>query len=81
MGVYFIEKSLSFLSPILCVVFKILKLQHFSQKLGYFQNKPKMAYSRDLSKVAIMNYQGLSWSIKDCQGLSRTVMEKYKNKR
>ena len=29
MGVYFFEKSLSFLSPILCVVFQILKLPQY----------------------------------------------------
>ena len=38
MGVYFLEKSLSFQGPVLCVVFEILKLpQNFSPKLGYFQ--------------------------------------------
>ena len=37
-GVYLFEKSLSFLSPILCIVFEILKLeQNCSPKLGYFQ--------------------------------------------
>ena len=42
MGVYFFEKSLSFLSPVLCVVFKILKLpQNLSFKLGYFQKTKK----------------------------------------
>ena len=42
MGVYLFEKSLSFLSPVLCGVIEILKLpQNFSPKLGYFQNKPK----------------------------------------
>ena len=40
MGVYFLEKSLSFQGPVLCVVFEILKLpQNFSPKLGYFQKK------------------------------------------
>ena len=45
MGVYFFEKSLSFPSPILCIVFKIFKLpQNFSPKLGYFQkNSEKFA--------------------------------------
>ena len=38
MGVYFLEKSLSFQGPVLCVVFEILKLpQNFSPKLGYFK--------------------------------------------
>ena len=42
MDVYFFEKSLSFVSPIICVVFEILKLpQNFSPKLGYFQKKTK----------------------------------------
>ena len=40
MGVYFFEKSLSFQGPVLCVVFKILKLpENFSPKLGYFQKR------------------------------------------
>ena len=44
-----------------------------------------MAYSRNLSKMAIMNYQGLSrtvmdfhglsWTFMDCHGLSWTIME------
>ena len=33
-------------------------------------NKPKMAYSHDLLKMAIIDYQGLSGMIKDDQGLS-----------
>ena len=37
-GVYFFEKSLSFLGPVLNVVFEIVKLpQNFSPKLGYFK--------------------------------------------
>ena len=32
-----------------------------------------MAYSRDLSKMAIIDYQGWSRTIKDYQGLSSTV--------
>ena len=40
MGVYLFEKSLSFLSPVLCGVTEILKLpQNYSPKLGYFQKK------------------------------------------
>ena len=40
MGVYFLEKSLSFQGPVLCVVFEILKLpQNFSPKLGYFKKQ------------------------------------------
>ena len=39
--------------------------------MSYLKNKPKMAYSCDLSKMAIKDYQGLSWSNKDYQGLSR----------
>ena len=35
-----------------------------------------MAYSRDLLKMAITDYQGLSRTVKDCQGL-RTVMDCY----
>ena len=48
-------------------------------------NKPKMAYSRDPSKMAIMDnhglsrtvkvYQVLTRKIKECEGLSRTVMD------
>ena len=34
-----------------------------------------MAYSRDLSKMAIMDYQGLSRTVKDYQGLSRTIKD------
>ena len=42
MGVYFFEKSLSFLSPALCVVFEILKFtQKFGSKLGFFPKKLK----------------------------------------
>ena len=39
------------------------------------KNKPKMAYSRDISKNAIMDYQGLSLTVKDCHGLSWIVMD------
>ena len=38
-------------------------------------NKPKVAYSLDLSKMAIMDYQGLSRMIKDYDGLSRTIKD------
>ena len=42
-------------------------------------NKPKMACSCDLSKMAIMDYQGLYQgllrTIKDNQGLSRTIKD------
>ena len=58
MGVYFFEKSLSFQSPILCVVFKILKLpQNLSFKLGYFQKKrEKFAKNEEkIQKSRIMN--------------------------
>ena len=58
MGVYFFEKSLSFQSPILCVVFKILKLpQNFSPKLGYFpKNEEKFAKNEEkLPNSKIMN--------------------------
>ena len=42
MGVYFFEKSLSFLSPALCIVFEILKFaQKFGSKLGFFPKKLK----------------------------------------
>ena len=42
MGVYFFEKSLSFLSPVLRVVFEILKLpQNLSPKLGFFKKTEK----------------------------------------
>ena len=34
-----------------------------------------MAYSRDLSKMAIKDDEGLSWSNKDYQGLSRAVID------
>jgi len=37
MGVYFFEKSLSFLSSVQCVVFEILKLlPKYGKKLRYF---------------------------------------------
>ena len=49
----------------------------------FLENKPGKAYSHDLSKIAIMDYQrqsrmtkdyhGLSRTTKDYQGLSRTV--------
>ena len=42
---------------------------------GLKGNKPKMAYSRDLSKMAMMDYQGLSKTIKDYQGLSRMIKD------
>ena len=38
-------------------------------------NKPKMAYSRDLSKMAIKDNQGLSRTIMDFNGLSWTVLD------
>ena len=49
MGVYFLEKSLSFQGPVLCVVFEILKLpQNFSPKLGYFpKNEEKFAKNEE----------------------------------
>ena len=34
-----------------------------------------MAYSRNLSKMAILDYKGLSSPVKDCHGLSWTVMD------
>ena len=58
MGVYFLEKSLSFQGPVLCVVFVILKLpQNFSPKLGYFQKKwEKFAKNEEkLQKSKIVN--------------------------
>ena len=39
------------------------------------KNKPKMAYSRDFSKMAIKDYHGLTRTIKDCQGLSKTIKD------
>ena len=52
MGVYFFEKSLSFLRPALCVVFKILKFtQKFGPKLGFFQkNRKKFQEMRKMNK-------------------------------
>ena len=42
MGVYFLEKSLYFLNPALCVVLEILKFtQKFGSKLGLFPKKLK----------------------------------------
>ena len=38
-------------------------------------NKPKMAYSRDLLKMAVMVDHGLSWIIMDYHGLSWTIMD------
>ena len=38
------------------------------------RNKPKMAYSCNLPKMAILDYQGQSRTIMVYQGLSRTVM-------
>ena len=40
-----------------------------------FRNKPKMAYSRNLSKMEIMDYQGRFKMIKDYDGLSRTTKD------
>ena len=49
---------------------------NFSKYFWSFKgNKPKMAYSRDLSKMAIKDDQGLSWPNKDYQGLSRAVKD------
>ena len=44
---------------------------------SYFMNnnKPKMANSCDLPKMAIMDYRGLSWTIIDYHGLSWTIMD------
>ena len=58
MGVYFFWKILIFPKPVLCVVFKILKLpQNFSPKLGYFQKKwEKFAKNEEkLQKSKIVN--------------------------
>ena len=58
MGVYFLEKSLSFQGPVLCVVFVILKLpQNFSPKLGYLKKKwEKFAKNEEkLQKSKIVN--------------------------
>ena len=40
-----------------------------------YDNKPKMADSRDLPKMAIMDYHGLSWTIMDYHGLSWTILD------
>ena len=34
-----------------------------------------MAYSRDLPKMAVMDYHGLSLTIMDCHELSWTIMD------
>ena len=47
MGIYFFEKSLSFLGPFLINIFKILKLsQNFRPKLGYLKKKKKLQKMR-----------------------------------
>ena len=46
-----------------------------SKRMSTFWNKPKMAYSRDFSKMAIKDYHGLTRTIKDCQGLSKTIKD------
>ena len=38
-----------------------------------FKNKPKMAYSRDHSKMVVMDYHGLSWTIMESYRLSWTI--------
>ena len=38
-------------------------------------NKPKMAYSRDTSKMAIIDNHGLSRTVKVYQGLTRKIKE------
>ena len=43
--------------------------------LVLLKNKPKMAYSRDLPKMAVMDYHGLSLTIMDCHELSWTIMD------
>ena len=59
-GCIFFQKSLSFLSPVLCIVFEILKLsQNFSPKLRYFQkklrkickNEEKIQQSKIINKI------------------------------
>ena len=48
-----------------------MKLELFPQILDIqYENKPKMAYSRDLSKMAIEDYHGLTRTVKDYQRLS-----------
>ena len=55
MGVYFFEKSLSFLSPVLRVVFEILKLpQNLSPKLGFFK-KNWEKYAKNEEKIQKSN--------------------------
>ena len=39
------------------------------------ENKPKMAYSRNLPKMAVMDDHGLSWTIMDWHGLAWTGMD------
>ena len=49
MGIYFFEKSLSFLGPFLINIFKILKLsQNFRPKLGYLKKKEKFAKNEEI---------------------------------
>ena len=48
---------------------KIYKLYSFDP-VSVRINKPKMAYSRDLPKMAVMDYHGLSLTIMDCHELS-----------
>ena len=47
----------------------------FIKKNEIINNKPKMAYSRDLPKMAVMDDHGLSTMIMDYNGLSWTIMD------
>ena len=46
-----------------------------NEKTLWIENKPKMAFSCNLPKMAIMDYHGLSWSIMAYHGLSWTIIE------
>ena len=43
--------------------------------LSTTQNKPKMAYSHELLKMAFMDYIGFSWTIMDYHELSWTILD------
>ena len=53
---------------------KRVKLE-LTEKLNHKESNKLMFYSCDLSKMAIMDYQGLSRTVMDCQGLSSTVKD------
>ena len=63
-GCIFFEKSLSFHSPVLCIIFKILKLpQNLSFKLEYFQKKLRKICKKWGKKTYLLLIFGLTFDI------------------